>query len=69
MILDDRQVSKGIAMAPFPMNDIFEFLKSEESIYKLNYEVVERKILDKEEERDYIVTYTRYKGFWPISDR
>jgi hypothetical protein len=66
--VEGRVASKGIAIVDFNIEKVFEFLHKEESLGKINSQIIEIKVLY--ERKDvFKVNYQQYKGIWPVANR
>ena len=69
MEVGDRIISKGTAIAPFPLDRVYKFMDSLDGTYKMSEKLLEWKPLYENPQENIRITYTRYKGIWPASDR
>ena len=68
MGVEKRIATKGIAIAAYPIDKVCEFLYKEESLAKMNSQIIEIKVLY--EKKDvFKVNYQQYKGIWPVANR
>ena len=68
MEVNGRVASKGVAVVNYPIDKVFAFLELEESLAKINSQIVEVKVLY--EKKDvFKINYQQYKGIWPVANR
>lgn len=68
MELDGRIAAKGVAEVGFPIEKVSEFLNKEDTLPKLNNQILEFKILY--EQKDvFQINYQLYNAPWPVSKR
>lgn len=68
MDIDGRIAAKGTAVVDYNIEKVVEFLRKEESLAKINPQVVEIKVLY--EKKDvFKVNYQQYKAIWPVANR
>ena len=60
--------SKGIHVNEYNIEKVITFLEKEESLAKINSQLLEIKVLY-EKEGVFKVNYMKYKGQWPVDDR
>ena len=66
--VEKRIATKGIDIASYNIEKVIEFLSKEESLAKMNPQIVEIKVLY--EKKDvFKVNYQQYKGIWPVANR
>lgn len=68
MEVDSRMASKGIHVNEYNIEKVITFLEKEESLAKINSQLLEIKVLY-EKEGVFKVNYMKYKGQWPVDDR
>jgi hypothetical protein len=68
MGIESRVASKGIAIVNFSIDQIVEFLGKEDTLKKINPQLVEMLLL-LEVKDVFKVIYMQYKGIWPVSHR
>lgn len=67
MDIGRRVASKGTHVCPFPMEKVIEFLRKEDSLGKLNWQLCEIKVLYEKDVTK--IVYMQYKGVWPVVNR
>lgn len=68
MEVDGRVAAMGVHTAEYNIEKVIAFLEKEESLAKINPQVIEIKVLY--EKKDvFKVNYQQYKGIWPVSNR
>lgn len=68
MEIEGRIAAKGIAVADYNIQKVVEFLEKEESLPKINPQVVEIKVLYEKKDA-FKVNYQQYKAIWPVANR
>ena len=60
--------AKGIHICEFPFEEVVSFLKQEESLKKMNHQLIDIKVL-LEKEDVFKVHYMQFQGIWPVANR
>ena len=68
MELNGRIAARGISEVAYPVDKIREFLLKEDTLPKLNVQVLEFKLLYKKE-GEFEINYQLYNAPWPVSKR
>lgn len=67
MEVDKRMAAKGIATVNYPFEKVVDFLWKDDTLSKLNSQVIEIKVLFDQEGLK--VNYQQYKAVWPVANR
>lgn len=68
MEIGDRIASKGVAIVKFNIEKVVTFLEKEDTLQKLNPDLLEKKTLHAVKDH-FKVLYQQYKAVWPVSNR
>ena len=68
MDIGPRVAAKGTHIVAFSMEKIIDFLKQDDTLGKLNHQLIELKVLYQKDEVTKLI-YMQYSGVWPVYNR